>query len=87
MDQHLVTLDDYGHRPLIRRTEKFIQLCEFYKSVKGRYPESSFLVFDFIHDTVLPFELRHFKMLSQGQITAAFWKWKRITGNNCKTFI
>ncbi|OWP55335.1 MAG: hypothetical protein B2I17_10085 [Thermoplasmatales archaeon B_DKE] len=80
MDQHFLTLDHFMQKPLTRRTEKFIQLCEFYRSVNSRYPESPFLVFDFIHEKVLPFELRHFKMLSQNQITTAFWKWQRIMG-------
>ena len=78
-------LDDYVRRFHTKRTEKFDQLCEFYKFIKGRYPECSFLVYDFIQNTVLPFEPRHFKLLSENRVITVFSKWERITcnvGNN-----
>ncbi|MCL4479978.1 MAG: hypothetical protein M1113_00615 [Candidatus Thermoplasmatota archaeon] len=76
----MVTLDSFMPKPLTRRTERFMQFCEFYRSTKGKYPESPLLVYDFIHDTVLHFDLRHFKLLSQGRILSVFWKWQRIMG-------
>ena len=76
----MVTLDRFMPKPLTRRTERFMQLCEFYVSITGRGPESGYQVYDFIHEHTLPFELRHFKLLSQGQILSVFWKWQRIMG-------
>ena len=75
-----VTLNDFIHRPLTRRTEKFLKLCEFYRDIRGRYPESAYQVYDFIQDNRLPFELRSLKLLGQPQIISAFWKWTKITG-------
>ena len=75
-----ITLDDFAPRPLIRRTERFMQLCEYYVSITGKDPESGYQVYDFIHEHTLPFDLRHFKLLSQGQILSVFWKWQRIMG-------
>jgi hypothetical protein len=74
------TLDDFTIKPLTVRTSRFMDLCSFYRLVKGEYPESGFLVYEFIHDVKLPFKLRHFKLLSERQIITAFWKWERITG-------
>lgn len=76
----MLTLDDFMHKPLTRRTEKFMKLCVFYRDVMGKYPDSGYRVFDFIHEHKLPFDLRHFKLLSQDQILSAFWKWQRIMG-------
>ena len=81
MDQHVITLDDYLPRPLTRRTERFMQLCEFYISITGKVPESGHQVYDFIHEHTLPFDLRHFKLLSEEQISTAYWKWLRIVPN------
>ncbi len=82
----MVTLDSFMPKPLTRRTERFMQLCEFYVSITGKDPESGYQVYDFIHEHTLPFDLRHFKLLSQGQILSVFWKWQRITGNVTRTF-
>lgn len=82
MHSKTMSLDDFIPRPLTKRTERFIQLCELYRSTKGKEPDSPYLVYDFIHDTVLPFDLRHFKLLSQDQILSVFWKWQRITGRH-----
>ena len=79
-DCRTITLDDFIHRPLTRRTEKFLKLCEFYRDIRGRYPESAYQVYDFIQDNKLPFELRSLKLLGYPQIISAFWKWTRITG-------
>ena len=76
----MLTLDDFIPKPLTGRTEKFMKLCDFYISITGKDPESGFQVFDFIHEHTMPFDLRHFKMLSEGQILSAFWKWQRIMG-------
>jgi hypothetical protein len=76
----MVTLDSFMPKPLTRRTEKFMQLCDFYVSITGKDPESGYQVYDFIHEHTLPFDLRHFKLLSQGQILSVFWKWQRIMG-------
>ncbi|MGC8516076.1 MAG: hypothetical protein ACP5OC_08095 [Thermoplasmata archaeon] len=74
------TLDDFTIRPLTARTSRFMKLCSLYRSIKGEYPESGFLVYEFIHEIKLPFELRHFKLLSERQVITAFWKWQRISG-------
>ncbi|EQB72687.1 MAG: hypothetical protein AMDU1_APLC00005G0066 [Thermoplasmatales archaeon A-plasma] len=74
------TLDDFIPKPLTRRTEKFTKLCEFYIKTRGKAPESGYQVFDFIHEHKLPFDLKHFKLLSQEQILSVFWKWQRIMG-------
>ena len=69
-----ITLDRFTHRPLTKRTEKFMEVTELYKEKYGRYPESFFQVEEFIHEVRLPWDLRHFKLLSESQIKAAFWK-------------
>jgi len=74
------TLDQFEQRPLSRRTAKFIELCNFYANINGNFPTSGFQVADFISQNTLPFHLRHFKLLSENQIIAAFWKWQRIMG-------
>jgi hypothetical protein len=74
-----LTLDDFICKPLTRRTERFVKLCEFYTSTTGKDPESGYQVFEFVHDCKLPFELRHFKLFSEDQIISYFWKWQRIT--------
>ena len=79
-DCRTITLDDFIQRPLTRRTEKFLKLCEFYRDIRGRYPESAYQAYDFIQDNRLPFELRSLKLLGQPQIISAFWKWTKITG-------
>ncbi|MCL4332044.1 MAG: hypothetical protein M1162_00795 [Candidatus Thermoplasmatota archaeon] len=76
----ITTLDDFAHRPLTKRTEKFLKLCDFYHSVKGEYPDSAYLVYDFIHEHKLPFELRHFKLVDVNRIITYYWKWTRIMG-------
>jgi hypothetical protein len=81
----ILTLDNFIQKPLTKRTEKFMKLCDFYISIVGRDPESGFQVFDFIHEHTLPFELRHFKLMSEGQILAAYWKWQRIMGISRET--
>ena len=81
MDQHVITLDDYFPRPLTRRTEKFMKLCDFYVSITGKDPESGYQVYEFIHEHTLPFDLRHFKLLSEEQISTSYWKWRRIVSN------
>ncbi len=75
-----ITLDDFAHMPLTRRTEKFLKLCDFYRNSTGKYPDSGYRMFEFIHGHTLPFELRHFKLLSENQIITVFWKWERIMG-------
>ena len=74
-------LDDFIQKPLTIRTQKFVKLCEFYTMITGEEPESGYYVYDFIQEHTMPFDLRHFKLLSQSQILAAFWKWQRITKN------
>jgi hypothetical protein len=74
------TLDEFVQRPLTRRTEKFMSLCEFFRAKTGEYPLSGYQIFDFIHEQTLPFELRHFKLLSEEKILSVFWKWQRIMG-------
>jgi hypothetical protein len=76
----VLTLDEFVLKPLSRRTKKFMSLCDFFREKTGKYPVSGYQVFDFIHETTLPFELRHFKLLSEEQILSAFWKWQRIMG-------
>lgn len=76
----MLTLDDFVPKPLSKRTEKFLQLCDFYVGITGKHPESGYQVFDFIHEHKLPFDLKHFKLLSQEQILSVFWKWQRIMG-------
>lgn len=76
----ILTLDDFVPKPLSKRTEKFLQLCDFYVSITGKHPESGYQVFDFIHEHKLPFDLKHFKLLSDEQIISVFWKWQRIMG-------
>ena len=75
------TLDDFAPRPLIRRTEKFMQLCDFYRNATGKYSHSSYTMFEVIHDHSLSFGLRHFKLFSENRVITVFWKWERITGN------
>jgi|ACXJ01.1.fsa_nt_gi hypothetical protein len=74
------TLDDFIPKPLSKRTAKFVQLCDFYVGITGKDPESGYQVFDFIHEHKLPFDLKHFKLLSEEQILSVFWKWQRIMG-------
>jgi hypothetical protein len=73
-----ITLDDFIPRPLTKRTEKFLKLCDFYHSVMGKYPESPYLVYDFIHENKLPYDLRHFKLIDIDQVITYYWKWSRI---------
>ena len=75
-----ITLDDFIPKPLTGRTEKFMQLCDIYRNATGEYPDSSYTMFEFIHDHTLPYELRHFKLLSENQVITVFWKWERIMG-------
>ena len=77
--RNALTLYDFICKPLTRRTERSMKLREFYASTTGKDPESGYEVYDFIHEHTLPFDLRHFKLLSQEQILSALWKWQRIT--------
>ena len=75
-----ITLDDFIPKPLTGRTEKFMQLCDFYRNATGKYSHSSYTMFEVIHDHSLSFGLRHFKLLSENQVITVFWKWERIMG-------
>ena len=48
------TLDDFAPRPLIRRTEKFMQLCDFYRNATEKYSHSSYTMFEVIMTTRCP---------------------------------
>ena len=73
-----ITLDDFIPRPLTKRTERFLKLCDFYHTVMGKYPDSPYAVYDFIHENKLPYDLRHFKLIDIDQVITYYWKWKRI---------
>ncbi len=73
------TLDDFIPRPLTKRTERFMKLCDFYCAVMGKPPDSPYVVYEFVHDHKLPFELRHFKLVNIESIITYYWKWSRIT--------
>ncbi|MHB1811286.1 MAG: hypothetical protein ACYCPR_02590 [Thermoplasmataceae archaeon] len=49
-----------------------MKLCELLSSTFGRIIESGYQMFDFIHE--------HNKLLSEGLMLLAFWKWQRIMG-------
>jgi hypothetical protein len=77
VESRYITLDRYIIHPIGKRAKKMNVACELFEKIKGRIPNDSVEVFEFLHSITVPFEIKELKILDERQINYAFQAWQR----------